>query len=136
MSAVEAGSGVAVAVDFGYSFGNRIKTSCTSLLSRSHFRSASSRERKTRPSRGKISGIAPKKLRHLQRDQKRYVRRGKNLEACEGSDRNNMLRNALTSSRPFVIQKTPEPTCKEAERLRLVNQPRAIWETAKLSSNI
>jgi len=25
MSAVEAGSGVAVAVDFGYSFGNRIK---------------------------------------------------------------------------------------------------------------
>ena len=68
--------------------------------------------------------------------QKRYVRRGKNLEACEGSDRNNTLKNALTNSRSFVIQETPEPTCKEAERLRLVNQPRAIWETAKLSSNI
>jgi len=44
MSAVEAGSGVAVAVDFGYSFGNRIKF-LHLILSRSHFRSASSREK-------------------------------------------------------------------------------------------
>src|SRR5437868_1256014 len=33
MSAVEAGTGVAIGADFGYSFGKRMKFFCTSLLS-------------------------------------------------------------------------------------------------------
>jgi hypothetical protein len=36
--------------------------------------------------RRKHSGSAPKKRHHLRRDQQRYVRRGKNLEVCKGSD--------------------------------------------------
>src|SRR5205085_8766798 len=40
MSAVEAGTGVAVVVDFGYSFGNRVKF-CTSLPNPKQSRSAS-----------------------------------------------------------------------------------------------
>src|SRR5437660_12463936 len=83
----------------------------------------------------KNSGNAPKKFRHPHRDQRRWVRGVKNLGVCEGSDRNNTHLECPNEFVTFRYTRTPEPTCNEAERLRM-NQPRAIWETAKLSSNI
>jgi len=63
ISAVEAGIGVAIGVDvLRHSFGNRVKL-LPSLLSRSHFRSASSREKENLVQPRKNSGSAPKKLR-------------------------------------------------------------------------
>src|ERR1700732_2130177 len=47
-------------------------------------------------------------LRHLRRDQRRWVRGDKNCEAWEGSDFERIMsfRMPLTSPRLFVVQKT------------------------------
>jgi len=62
ISTVEAGTGVAIATDFAYSFGHRLKF-CTSRLSRNQCRSASPGQKADSAQPRKNSGSAPKKLR-------------------------------------------------------------------------
>jgi hypothetical protein len=76
MSAVEAGTGVAIATDFGYSFGNRLKFLHITPEPKPISVGIVGTKADSAQSR-KNSGSAPKKPRHLERDQRRYVRRGK-----------------------------------------------------------
>jgi hypothetical protein len=81
ISAVEAGTGVAIGADtFGHSFGNRVKLlHITPEPKPISVGIAGTKADSAQPR--KNSGSAPKKQRHPQRDKRRYVRRGRKFES-------------------------------------------------------